>query len=481
MANISIKKDFEDGQKLFAQQLNNNFETIELGINAGNKLIWKDDNGAEFQTFRGTTEEIENRPIIDGQTLYNIETGEMLLDTEDSRRTINKPLWNDNSTSEVTSFRGTTEEIENRPIIDGQKLYDIENGDTFLDVGETRKVMNKPLWKDDNGAQVQSFRGTAAEVAARPIIDGQTLYNIETGETALDVGDKRISTGAGNVVYIGDEEPQNDATKIWIENDQVLNLGSEITISPEEPTTQEKVWIQKGKNLFDKNTVANGYRLSSDGKPYAEDSGVFLSDFIEVEPGKTYATNWAVNIMEAVAFYDTNKNFLIRHTEGTSFEVTSAKYMRICGYQNNVATMSVEEGAITPKKIHTKTDNGYEEFYNEKNREVYSTGEQRIGTWIDGKPLYRKVLQGVLDGTYTENGLFYSWISLNVGHLGIVTDLRVSAPSSKAEGRVYTSSGSSSVINCCVSGSAIQVGASIDHFNNQTVANAIIEYTKTTD
>lgn len=44
------------------------------------------------------------------------------------------------------------------------------------------------------------------------------------------------------------------------------------------------------------------------------------------------------------------------------------------------------------KKIHTKNDNGYEEFYNEENREVYSTSEQRIGTWIDGKPLYRKTI-----------------------------------------------------------------------------------------
>lgn len=45
----------------------------------------------------------------------------------------------------------------------------------------------------------------------------------------------------------------------------------------------------------------------------------------------------------------------------------------------------------TNKKIYTKNDNGvYDEFYNETNREVYSTTEQRIGTWIDGKPLYRR-------------------------------------------------------------------------------------------
>ena len=47
------------------------------------------------------------------------------------------------------------------------------------------------------------------------------------------------------------------------------------------------------------------------------------------------------------------------------------------------------------KKIYIKNDNDeYEEFYNEEevNKQVYSTEEQRIGTWIDGKPIYRKVI-----------------------------------------------------------------------------------------
>lgn len=42
--------------------------------------------------------------------------------------------------------------------------------------------------------------------------------------------------------------------------------------------------------------------------------------------------------------------------------------------------------------IYVRNSNGvYEEFI-KKSEEVYSTEEQRIGTWIDGKPLYRKVL-----------------------------------------------------------------------------------------
>lgn len=42
-----------------------------------------------------------------------------------------------------------------------------------------------------------------------------------------------------------------------------------------------------------------------------------------------------------------------------------------------VATANIQDGAVTPAKIATAT---------------YSTTEQVIGTWVDGKPLYRKTL-----------------------------------------------------------------------------------------
>lgn len=162
MANISIKKDFQDGEELFANQLNLNFATIEAGVNSANKIVWQDEKGQEVTAFRGTSEEIQNRNIQDGQLLYNTETGA-----------------------------------------------------TYLDVNLDRVPLNKPLWQDEEILKL--FRGNAEEVENRSVIDGQTLYNIETGETYLDVGDKRISTGAGNVVSVGDEQPGNAATKIWID------------------------------------------------------------------------------------------------------------------------------------------------------------------------------------------------------------------------------------------------------------------------
>lgn len=437
MANISIKKDFEDGQKLFAQQLNNNFETIELGINAGNKLIWKDDNGAEFQTFRGTTEEIENRPIIDGQELYNIE-----------------------------------------------------NGDTFLDVGETRKVMNKPLWKDDNGAQIQSFRGTTAEVAARPIIDGQTLYNIETGETALDVGNKRISTGAGNVVYIGDEEPQNDATKIWIENDQVLNLGSEVAISSEEPTTQEKVWIQKGKNLFNPNTdieEKNKYRGYATGNLTSANG--YMSLKIEVEPNTSYVFSSSIGVSN-LCYFDENMNYISGSAAVNTINTPSnCKYITIASDMNN-NQIQLEKGEVATtyepyitKKIHTKTDNGYEEFYNEEehNKVNYSTSEQRIGAWIDGKPLYRRVFEVPETSISSSNTTV---INFNLD--GNVDVKRMNAfikTQTSNYGFNLAYNGIYDGFRMRLFGNTVQILAAEDVAAEEkiTSGNVIVEYTKTTD
>ena len=66
------------------------------------------------------------------------------------------------------------------------------------------------------------------------------------------------------------------------------------------------------------------------------------------------------------------------------------------------------------KKIWWKNDKGvFEEFIDvekTKNNINYSTEEQVIGTWIDGKPIYRKVFTGTSNTqtnatihNYTEN------------------------------------------------------------------------------
>lgn len=84
MANVSLKKDFRDGDKLFAQQLNNNFGAIEAGMSSFNQVNWEEE-ATKISFFKGTTEQVEERPITNGQLLYNTNTGETALDDKGER------------------------------------------------------------------------------------------------------------------------------------------------------------------------------------------------------------------------------------------------------------------------------------------------------------------------------------------------------------------------------------------------------------
>ena len=85
MANVSLKTDFKDGEKLFAQQLNNNFSAIVAALSAMNKIAWQDDTDESLMYFKGTTEEVAAREIIEGQILYDITLGLAYIDYNNTR------------------------------------------------------------------------------------------------------------------------------------------------------------------------------------------------------------------------------------------------------------------------------------------------------------------------------------------------------------------------------------------------------------
>ena len=85
MANVSLKTDFQDGEKLFAQQLNNNFSAIAAALSAMNKIAWQDDTTESLMYFKGTTEEITARDIIEGQLLYDYTLGVHYIDHNNTR------------------------------------------------------------------------------------------------------------------------------------------------------------------------------------------------------------------------------------------------------------------------------------------------------------------------------------------------------------------------------------------------------------
>ncbi len=71
------------------------------------------------------------------------------------------------------------------------------------------------------------------------------------------------------------------------------------------------------------------------------------------------------------------------------------------------------------QKIHILNDNNIYEKFMKKEENIYSTQEQIVGKWIDGKPLYRKVIKGSI-GTTTTVTLISSGISKLIDAKGYV-------------------------------------------------------------
>lgn len=112
--------------------------------------------------------------------------------------------------------------------------------------------------------------------------------------------------------------------------------------------------------------------------------------------------------------------------------------------------------------------------------EVYSTEETRIGTWIDGKPLYRKVASISL-----ENNARDQQFNIGLADVDVVTNHVVRVKRSVA-GNGWISDGYAN------SGVTLMSGVRTDNFNlwvsvvsfsdvSGQPAFAIVEYTKTTD
>ena len=169
-----------------------------------------------------------------------------------------------------------------------------------------------------------------------------------------------------------------------------LNKLNDVKVSTTEPITGEKIWIKKGKNLLNKDTIFRGYIETSSQKiVVAQDE--FYSCYARVTPNTTYTISKqagksfriaTTNIVptDGVTYNSTTAN----HT-GTSITITTgANDNYICiffyatsngdtgGYENMANTIQVEQNpsattyeSYVGEKILVKNDNGvYEEFIN---------------------------------------------------------------------------------------------------------------------
>lgn len=115
---------------------------------------------------------------------------------------------------------------------------------------------------------------TDAEVENIEIKDGQLIYS-KSGKTFMDYGDERIPTGSGAgsgtpEVYIQEEEPTNEDWKIWIDTNEINNLGSEVvnTLDGNETNKAPSVNVVNRLNTYvSEKTQIGWYELNGEKKP----------------------------------------------------------------------------------------------------------------------------------------------------------------------------------------------------------------------
>ena len=111
--------------------------------------------------------------------------------------------------------------------------------------------------------------------------------------------------------------------------------------------------------------------------------------------------------------------------------------------------------------------------------EVYSTEETRIGTWIDGKPFYRKSLYKESPGILTASRAVYNIVPLTVEELkkveimATVGDQRLVVPYIDNDGACF--------LTCQHWGGNLQLIARWTSNKNLGSADVTMYYTKTTD
>lgn len=157
-----------------------------------------------------------------------------------------------------------------------------------------------------------------------------------------------------------------------------LNNMQDVVVSATEPTgiSRKKVWIQKGKNLFN-GIIINDYGLNDDGTIYGSSKRA-VTEYINIVENTNYCFSGATFAM--ICIYDKNKNFISSFngtTTSTFLTTNNTCYVRLAfDITTDYSNLQLEQGTVATdyeeykdKKIYIKNnDNVYEEFVNiEKN------------------------------------------------------------------------------------------------------------------
>ena len=156
----------------------------------------------------------------------------------------------------------------------------------------------------------------------------------------------------------------------------------------------------RSKNLFNPYNVIQGTVNPTTGE-YSNNTIAVTNAYTPVKAGVTYTLklfNANDEFIFRIVSFDIYKNFystLVNNVQVTeqSFTPVVSGYIRVCfgkGSWTNVTTQNIINAR--PQLEENSTYSDYKPYQELANQDTYSPNEQVVGTWIDGKPIYRKVI-----------------------------------------------------------------------------------------
>ena len=112
--------------------------------------------------------------------------------------------------------------------------------------------------------------------------------------------------------------------------------------------------------------------------------------------------------------------------------------------------------------------------------ENYSTTEQRVGTWIDGKPLYQKVMTAVAPNVTTQGTFVAATTNHNIANVDTIFIALAFDQTATEHTNLPYSTNAGYNIKATVSTTKIAMSSNATNFNGHTYV-FVLRYTKTTD
>ena len=224
----------------------------------------------------------------------------------------------------------------------------------------------------------------------------------------------------------------------------------------------------KCRNLFDINTMIE---LTNQVRRYSDGNVVSVSGYygikVPVNANTTYVVSSSLTTRDNISnlCYFNGTTYISGEAFGSgslSFTTPSNCNYITLAIANTFTWCQLEIGnEATP----------YTPYKNFENEEIYSTNEIKIGKWIDGKDLYRKVVDfGALPNATTKG------VAHNISNLGTVTNCYGYASISNTKLSINWYNGTN-YITTFVTNTVVNIQTSNDR--SSYTAYVIIEYTKT--